>query len=110
LIQRRRRGTGLVYVIVWEFRINSQMEAEFVRHYGPEGSWAQFFSRSKGYIRTDLMRDVADRLRFVTLDYWQSQEEFDGFREQNLVEYERLDEQFEGLTKKETRLGAFETS
>jgi heme-degrading monooxygenase HmoA len=97
----------MTYVIVWEFRINPQAEAEFARHYGPDGSWAQFFRGSKGYIRTELLGDVADHLRFVTLDYWQSQEEFLGFREQNLAEYERLDKEFESLTEKETRLGEF---
>ena len=98
----------MAYVIVWEFRINSRTEAEFERHYGPDGSWAQFFRGSKAYIRTELTRDVADRLRFITLDYWQSQEEFEGFREQNLGEYQRLDKEFEGLTEQETRLGAFQ--
>jgi heme-degrading monooxygenase HmoA len=97
----------LAYVIVWEFRARPDKEAEFVRHYGPDGSWAQFFRGSNGYIRTELVRDVADRLRFVTLDYWQSQSEFKKFREQNLAEYERLDKEFEGLTEKETRLGSF---
>jgi heme-degrading monooxygenase HmoA len=97
----------MTYVIVWEFRINPQTEAEFVRHYGPDGSWAQFFRGTKGYIRTELLRDVADGLRFLTLDYWQSQEEFNTFREQNDAEYQRLDREFESLTQKETRLGEF---
>ena len=97
----------MTYVIVWEFRVREQTEAEFVRHYGPDGSWAQFFRGSKAYIRTELTRDVADRLRFITLDYWQSQEDFEGFRKQNVAEYQRLDREFESLTEKETRLGAF---
>ena len=95
------------YVIVWEFRINPQTEQDFVRHYGPDGSWAQFFRKSKSYIRTELVKDVADPLRFLTLDYWQSQSEFKRFREENLAEYERLDKEFERLTEKETRLGSF---
>src|SRR5215470_13656607 len=95
------------YVIVWEFRINPQTETEFVRHYGPDGSWAQFFRRGQGYIRTELVRDVADPLRFLTLDYWKSEDEFKSFHEQNLAEYKRLDKEFEGLTEQETRLGVF---
>jgi heme-degrading monooxygenase HmoA len=95
------------YVIVWEFRIRNEAEADFVRHYGPDGSWARFFRGSKGYIRTELVRDVADRQRFLTLDYWESEEQFSSFRGQNLAEYERLDKEFEGLTEQETRLGAF---
>jgi heme-degrading monooxygenase HmoA len=95
------------YVIVWEFRVWQAREAEFVQNYGPEGAWARFFRSSAGYIRTELVRDVAVDFRYLTLDYWQSEEEFKRFREQNMAEYERLDKEFEGLTESETRLGAF---
>ena len=100
------------YVIVWEFRVQQAREAEFVQKYGPEGEWARFFrgtpgNMSPGYIRTELVRDVAIDFRYLTLDYWKSEEEFKRFREQNLAEYERLDKEFEGLTESETRLGAF---
>ena len=61
------------YVIVWEFRIQQVREAEFVEKYGPEGVWARFFRGSAGYIRTELVRDVAVDLRFLTLDYWQTE-------------------------------------
>lgn len=101
-------GTGTQYVIVWEFRVRQEKEREFVEQYGPEGSWAQLFRRSGGYIRTELVRDVADQLRFLTLDYWQTEEEFNRFRTQNMAEYERLDREFEGLTEREKRLGAFQ--
>jgi len=95
------------YVSVWEFQVRQARNEEFVQKYGSEGAWARFFRGSASYIRTELVRDVAVDLRYLTLDYWQSEEEFDGFRKQNLAEYERLDKEFEGLTESETRLGAF---
>ena len=100
-------GADLQYVIVWEFRVRQGKEREFVEQYGPEGSWAQLFRRSGGYIRTELVRDVADRFRFLTLDYWQTEEEFNDFHQRNLAEYQRLDKELEGLTEEEARLGAF---
>jgi heme-degrading monooxygenase HmoA len=95
------------YVIVWEFRVQPDRESGFVEKYGPEGAWARFFRGSAGYLRTELVKDVADNFRYLTLDYWQGEEEFKRFRQQNLAEYERLDKEFEGLTESETRLGAF---
>ena len=86
---------GDEYVIVWEFQVRQAREAEFVQKYGPEGAWARFFRGSAGYVRTELVRDVVVDFRYLTLDYWQSKEEFDGFHEQNLAEYERLDKEFE---------------
>ena len=96
------------YVIVWEFRIRPEEESEFLRHYGPDGSWARFFRNGEGYIRTELVRDVADQERFLTLDYWGSEDQFKAFRERHLAEYERLDKELEGLAERETRLGAFQ--
>jgi len=96
------------YVIVWEFWIRPGSEAEFIEKYGPEGAWARFFCKSEGYIRTELVRDVTEARRFLTLDYWKSEEEFNSFRKQHLAEYERLDKEFEGLTEQETHLGAFQ--
>ena len=98
---------GREYVIVWEFRVRPDRESEFVAKYGPEGAWARFFRGSAGYLKTELVKDVADNFRYLTLDYWQAEEEFQRFRQQNLAEYERLDKEFEGLTESETRLGAF---
>ena len=98
------------YVIVWEFLVKPGSTAEFQEKYGPEGGWARFFRGSAGYIRTELVKDVGnvgEGRRFLTLDYWQSEEEFSRFRDKNLAEYERLDKEFAGLTEQETRLGAF---
>ena len=100
-------ASGAQYVIVWEFRIRQGTELEFAEHYGPDGSWARFFQSGEGYIRTELVKDVSDRARFLTLDYWQSQSEFKKFREENRAEYERLDKTLEKLTETETRLGSF---
>jgi len=98
---------GAEYVIVWEFRVRPEKAAEFVQKYGPEGAWARLFRGSAGYIKTELVKDVASDLRFLTLDYWQTKEEFERFHERSRAEYERLDREFEGLTESETRLGAF---
>ena len=98
---------GSEYVIVWEFQARQSKAAEFEAQYGPEGGWARLFRRSAGYLRTELVRDVAVANRYLTIDYWRTEAEFSRFKEQHLAEYERLDKEFEGLTERESRLGAF---
>ena len=97
--------SGAQHVIVWEFRVAPGKETEFIEKYGPNGSWARFFRNGRGYLRTELVRDVTDRQRFLTLDYWRSEEEFKKFRQQNLADYERLDRECERLTETETCMG-----
>ena len=97
---------GAQHVIVWEFHVALGKESEFIEKYGSQGIWARFFRNGQGYIKTELVRDVADQRRFLTLDYWRSEQEFNRFREQNQLEYERLDRECERLTEIETCLGA----
>lgn len=98
-----------MYVVVWEFIIRAECAAEFEAVYGPQGEWARLFARAEGYRNTRLLRDVSDPLRYVTLDYWVSQEAHDQFRKAHEQEYRNLDQRCECLTAKETRLGEFAT-
>lgn len=90
---------------VWEFEVEPASVAAFERHYGPEGSWAKLFSRAPGYIETLLLRDANEPLRYLTIDRWRSAEDYKTFRAAFKDEYERLDEQCEALTTKETAIG-----
>jgi heme-degrading monooxygenase HmoA len=96
------------YLIIWEFRVRAGMEARFESAYGPCGSWAQFFSKGKGYVRTELNHDLKDSRRYVTLDFWVSREAYDDFRRKHAVEYGALDQRFEQMTEKELEIGKFE--
>ncbi|HYU24743.1 MAG TPA: hypothetical protein VEO74_06040 [Thermoanaerobaculia bacterium] len=93
-----------MYVIVWRFVVKDR--AEFERHYGPEGTWAAFFRRDPGFVRTELLRGEGESL---TIDYWSSKEAFLAFRARNLAEYEAIDRRFEALTEREERVGDFVT-
>jgi heme-degrading monooxygenase HmoA len=96
-----------MYVIVWEFRAKAGHEEEFERVYGPEGKWAQLFAHGEGYLGTELLGDVADRGRYVTIDRWTSHAAFEAFRRQWSDEYRALDRRCEALRAEETALGSF---
>ena len=96
-----------MYVIIWEFRTKREREGEFERVYGPEGEWAEFFRRGEGYLGTELLRDIATRGRYVTIDRWTSQAAYDAFRGRNLSEYETIDRRCESLTEHEAHIGSF---
>jgi heme-degrading monooxygenase HmoA len=96
------------YLIIWEFRVRAGMEARFESAYGPRGSWAQFFSKGKGYVSTELNHDLKDSQRYVTLDFWVSREAYESFRREHAAEYKALDEEFERMTEEELEVGNFE--
>ena len=96
------------YLIIWEFRVRSGMEARFEKAYGPRGDWVRFFAQGEGCGRTELNHDLKDSRRYVTLDFWVSQDAYENFREQHASEYGALDQRFEELTESELEIGKFE--
>ena len=99
----------MIYAILWKFHARDGKSATFERAYGPTGVWAQFFRQGEGYVGTELHRDVSDDTKYITIDRWSSPAAYESFRESNLPEYDKIDQQCESLTTSETPIGYFET-
>jgi heme-degrading monooxygenase HmoA len=93
------------HVIVWEFIVRAGREREFEEVYGPTGAWATLFSKSPEHLGVDLLRDVANPRRYLTIDRWKTSEAFGAFRKAHAAECEALDARCEGLTEAERKIG-----
>ena len=82
---------------------------EFERVYGPEGEWAQFFRDGRGYIGTELLRDVETPGRYLVVDRWESREAYNEFVAANRDEYMRRVDETSFQYEHELRLGTFES-
>jgi heme-degrading monooxygenase HmoA len=79
-------------VIALVFSYEVRDAAEFERVYGPEGEWAEFFRRSRGYIGTELLRDIEVPGRYLVIDRWESADAYNAFVAERRDEYmERVD-------------------
>jgi heme-degrading monooxygenase HmoA len=97
-----------MYVVVWSFRVRPERIRHFERIYGAEGDWAQLFSRSPGFIRTDLWRDPNVVGSYFTADYWRDPQDYDQLLRAHVGDYTRLDQESEALTLSEERIGGYE--
>ena len=97
-----------MYSYVWEFQVHPDCKEDFESNYGLRGKWVNLFKRHPAYIRTDLLRDLSNPLRFLTIDTWKSREQYLSFREEFRDEFEALDEKCEAFTINEQSLGDFE--
>lgn len=97
-----------MFVALWEFEVKPGSEERFERVYGPEGTWAKLFQRSRAYKGTRLLRDAARPGVYVTMDLWDSQTAYEAFKKECAQEYQELDRSCEEMTVNETRLGEFE--
>ena len=96
------------YAIMWEFMIEPALSDEFEQAYHPEGEWAELFRCSPDYIKTELLHDTDHPERYITIDYWRSEDAYAAFKEGYHDEYEGLDRKCEPLTLTETHLGNFQ--
>jgi heme-degrading monooxygenase HmoA len=82
--------------------------AEFERVHGPDGEWAQFFHGRRGYVGTELLRDIEMPGRYLVVDRWESREAYNDFAAANRDEYVRRVDEAAFHHEHELRLGTFE--
>jgi hypothetical protein len=93
------------YRICWEYEVAVGSAEAFERFYGADGAWCRFFAGSPAWLGTSLFRDAAASGRYLTIDTWRSQAEYELFLGRNASSYETLDQQGGTWTVWERRLG-----
>src|SRR5579864_6550471 len=101
----KREKKSSVFVIVWEFRVRPNKRRAFEKAYAPDGVWGRLFRRGDGYIRTELICDREEPLRYLTIDVWQSRQAYERFKKKNRAEYQAIDQRCESLTRTEKLIG-----
>jgi heme-degrading monooxygenase HmoA len=95
-------------VLVLVFSYEARDPAEFEGVYGPGGDWAEFFRTGRGYVGTELLRDLEQPGRYFVIDRWESREAYDAFVVANRAEYVRRVDETRLYYDQELRLGTFE--
>jgi len=95
-------------VIALVFSYEARVPEEFERVYGPNGEWAEFFRPGKGYIGTELLRDVEVPGRYLVIDRWESAETYNTFVAEHRDEYMRRVDDTAHDYEQELRFGTFE--
>ena len=95
------------YAYVWEYLVRPDAVDDFESAYGPDGDWVRLFRRHEGYVRTELLRDLDDPTRYLTVDSWTSRAAYEAFRESAAADFAALDARCERLTLRETPLSRF---
>jgi len=97
-----------VIALVFSYEVHDA--PEFERVYGNDGDWAQFFRQGRGFIGTELLRDVEAPGRYLVIDRWESAGAYNAFVAEHREDYmERVD-----ATRfhydSELRFGTFEST
>jgi heme-degrading monooxygenase HmoA len=95
-------------MLVIVFSYEAREPEQFERAYGPEGGWAQFFRQGRGYIGTELLRDVETPGRYLVIDRWQTAEDYNAFVNEHRAEYMARVDDTRVYYDQELRLGTLE--
>jgi hypothetical protein len=94
-----------MFLALWEYEVKPGREERFEKVYGPEGDWARLFRRDSHYHQTRLVRDAFRQGAYLTMDFCQSREAYDGFMAGHRAEYKEVDAVGQEMTVKQQRLG-----
>ena len=98
----------MTHLRIWKFRPPPGREEEFALAYGGDGVWAALFGRARGYLGTTLYRPGEAGGWWLTVDRWNSADDFDAFGEAHGDAYRVLDAELEGVAGEEEFVGTFE--
>jgi heme-degrading monooxygenase HmoA len=97
-----------MFAYMWEFTVKAENKILFEEFYSPGGRWARLFSKSSGYIKTELFHDSLSTEKYITIDYWASKAEKDDFILKFSDEYKQLDSECTAFTANERYIGEFD--
>ncbi|SRR5579883_1370807 len=96
--------------IIWEYEVDSSQVRTFEEIYGSNGDWVSLFKQSQNYHGTVLLKDHSKPGRYLTIDQWNTIDDFESFKAKYIDTYNKLDHKYDALTLVEKKIGVFEVA
>jgi len=59
-----------VLAVVWSFQVRPGSEDEFEQLHGADGDWTALSRRSRSFLGSSFLRELADPRRYLLTEYW----------------------------------------
>ena len=56
--------------VVWNIEIAPDRSEDFERFYGADGEWTALSRRSRSFLGSSFLRDLANPVRYLLIEYW----------------------------------------
>jgi quinol monooxygenase YgiN len=96
-----------VIALVWQFEIKPGKHEEFEAFYGANGAWTQLSRRSRSYLGSSFLRDLATADRYLVIEYWSEMVVYEKHHADFADEVDALERQREALVAESLPLGLF---
>jgi len=107
---RQNPNLILMFIAIWKYVVDPQFLKAFEKLYGPLGGWVQLFKTGDGYLGTELMQLHGQPNVYLTIDKWESKDQYLNFYKLHQKLIDEIDQQGDTMTLSEEKLGCFEQS
>ena len=56
--------------VVWQFTIHENTGDEFEQFYGADGDWTKLSRKSRSFLGSSFLKDLAAPTRYLLVEYW----------------------------------------
>ena len=56
--------------VVWQFETRDDSASEFEKLYGADGDWTKLSRRSRSFLGSSFLKDLATPNRYLLVEYW----------------------------------------
>jgi hypothetical protein len=63
-------GGSYVVAVVWQFETLPDRSEDFERFYGADGEWTKLSRRSRSFLGSSFLKDLAAPSRYLLIEYW----------------------------------------
>jgi quinol monooxygenase YgiN len=96
-----------VIAIVWQFEIRQGRSEEFEALYGADGEWTRLSRRSRSFLGSSFLKDVAASDRYLLIEYWSEMVVYERHQSDFTDELKALEQQRDQLVLRVTPGGLF---
>lgn len=77
--------------VVWQLEVRNETAAEFEHFYGADGDWTRVSRRSRSFLGSSFLKDIAVETRYLLIEYWSEMVVY----EKHLADFSREVEELE---------------
>jgi quinol monooxygenase YgiN len=96
-----------VVAVVWNIEIAPDQGENFERFYGADGEWTALSRRSRSFLGSSFLRDLANPVRYLLIEYWSEMVVYEKHRSDFGKEVASLEDERNRFVVRMEALGVF---
>ena len=93
--------------VVWQIEIAPDQSDPFERFYGADGEWTKLSRRSRSFLGSSFLRDLAHPERYVLVEYWSEMVVYEKHRSDFGAEVQSLEDERNKFVVRMEAMGVF---